>query len=1050
MAIENVVIAYTSDISDVISGVKQIEIANRDLAKQIGIDLSQGFKVVNDELKKIKLDKTFNIQSGEGLKKVEGDILTFEKTIQTADGQLAKFTRTIGVHEGGMEVLGETVTKVTQKHNDLLGQSSKLATNFSNLTTVNRNFGTELSKFGDVTKFVGTSLNQVSDEGIKVAKIFETANGKFVKLTETTKLLPSGIQEVTRTTQEMSRSQVENATTLENASKRTVSFTENIIRLGKRALLTIPIWFALRTAITAPLKVLRDGLKDLAEFDRALQLLGKTLKVPAKDFASTLAPIQEQITRFSLESGQSVEKITIAIQKFATVGFDLETSLAGGISATKTAVLLFGDAEETARAFARALRILVDTSKPVVQQQKEIAESLSLMEILWDKNEFEISDANEALTKFAPIAKVAGLSMRETLTLLATLGTASVSGGRAGTLLNTTIQKLIQNLDEVAKEFNININPATDTTFTTLVKVVDASAKLGTSFEGVIARSKILTEVFGGVRGSVPIQSLSALNDVLHENIALSPDLEGTEKRFQEQTETLNKLVERHKNLNREMKKAFVTGLLGAGNYQKALELIVNTQIKLINDTQIFGAVVRNAFISAGVGSVIAFRKELLGLIPFLATKFPGLIAGLGLGSLIFAGLSVNELIADLNNQAKSAQTKFEEFGSDIADQIQKGLNKQLNFDELDKLVATLEVFGADQLSIDTTTFEKLLVSLKAIRTEEQALSAEKQKQLAIDQKKEVTRKQEEDIVKELIKHELALLQLKGATASQLIEAEQSLNKQFGIQQEIIDVVTQELEKQRALNEERELGNSISDRSQKLADIARENGVRTAENISKVLSKQKDLNTFLRQGGKDVEIFKKVFGDVLKQEQDLAFLRGERVPGEKGLRGGDRIVAPLSDQALITGNKGLEKQAELDKRNTDKFITNLQKIKEPFDANTLATVNQTTATNKLTSIIEQLQSGELRKLVPNLDVETEMSLAKLSLLSQQSQAIGHQQISVDFNINGKDLSLTGSPEQIKTMINQIKPGLLEVFGQQIDKIMEDKIDEVLGDGTVVK
>ena len=135
MALENVVIAYIADISEIKRAVTQISTINKQLAVKMGVDFSKGFKVISSELKKIQFNKQFKIKvEGEtGLKKVRGTISTFERTIKTTDGALFKFTETIGKSSKGSVTLASSISKVAVAQSKLIGKSSQLTTNLKNL-----------------------------------------------------------------------------------------------------------------------------------------------------------------------------------------------------------------------------------------------------------------------------------------------------------------------------------------------------------------------------------------------------------------------------------------------------------------------------------------------------------------------------------------------------------------------------------------------------------------------------------------------------------------------------------------------------------------------------------------------------------------------------------------------------------------------------------------------------------------------------------------------------------------------------------------------------
>jgi hypothetical protein len=72
----------------------------------------------------------------------------------------------------------------------------------------------------------------------------------------------------------------------------------------------------------------------------------------------------------------------------------------------------------------------------------------------------------------------------------------------------------------------------------------------------------------------------------------------------------------------------------------------------------------------------------------------------------------------------------------------------------------------------------------------------------------------------------------------------------------------------------------------KLFDIAKTEGVDVAKAIGDVLSGKSSFETFNQIGGKNLDVFKKEFADLFKQQQALQFFKGNTVSGEPGLQGG--------------------------------------------------------------------------------------------------------------------------------------------------------------------
>lgn len=1017
MAIEDALIRYRADIKDIESKVRQIQIINQTAAKSLSSEFTKSISTVSSQLSKVQFDKKFQIRVDDGkLKTVTGTVQTFDSVIKNSSGNLVKLQETFGIVDGKSQKLSQSFSTIAQAQSKLAGQTSSLSTNFGKLADVNKKFAQQLQGFGRVTSTVGTALNQVTDSGSKVSKVIETSNGKFLQLTETVKRTPDGIQKVSRSVKELSKTQVSNVRILERAGNVTRTFGDEFRTLAKRAALTIPVWFALRNSIFGVFRTIRDGLGDIVAFDRSLQKLRRNITATSSNVESDFRNIKKQIVDFSLESGVAVEEITNAIQKFATVGFGVETALSGGIDATKLAVTLFGEAEETADAFSRALRILVDTSAPVSQQQEDIAGALSLTSKLWKTNQFDINEVNQALEKFAPVAKTTNLSIDETLKLLATLGTAAVGGARGGTLLRTSLQKLLENLDQVASTLGVKVNPAVDTTFSTLLKVTQASSDLGDSFEAVVERSSVLSEVFGGVRGSLPIQALTALNDVLKENANLSADSGELNEGYEEQTRTVNRLAERFQNLNKELGKAFVTGIVGGDDFKDSLQTIVNVQKDLINDLQILGTTLR--------GVAGGFRDL-------------GVIARISLG---FASFGVTELVAQIPglatelDKSRKALEDFRASSVPFIQQVKEALTGDLNVSELERIIDGIET-RINNLNIDPRTDRRTLeLSLEKLREMlevEKEISKEKEAQNNLENGRQASLKKSRDIAELVLKNELEIAKARGATASELITIEQEGRKQLNIQKDILNQLDQQIQKERAISEEQRLRSDVGNESLKLFRIAKTEGSQVARVIGEVLAGQRDFNTFVRKGGKELDVFKRDFGDIFESQQAERFFQGSTVPGIRGLRGGSSIPTEERFQAQSRASRTVG--LSLAQSRAESEFARLKKLSKSTDENTKTnteSINKNTlALESLNATIGDITLLEANRSLQNVAVTTQGGITQTSKRSFPDKQV----IDLNLNIDGQEFNFSGTPEALGVIANQAG----EVTKQQVTKLIND-------------
>lgn len=678
------------------------------------------------------------------------------------------------------------------------------------------------------------------------------------------------------------------SSTLKEGGKSARTFGQNLSTLLKRAALTIPVWFAIRQGIASIFRTIRDGLGDIVEFDRALQKLRRNFSATSDNVEEDFSRVRNEIEAFSRRTGVAVEDITNAIQRFATVGFDVETSLQGGLRATQLAITLFGDADETANAFARSLRVLTEGITNSADRQRAIAEALALTDQLWQTNAFEVNEFSNNLEKFAGTARIANLSIEDTLTLLATLSTGGL-GNRAGRLLRTTILRSLADIEKVTRTLNLQFDPDNQPTIVFIQELIGALKELKTEENVPAELSEVLADLFS-VRSTEVLGALTALEDTLRQNIALRPDIEAFDRTLEDQLETTSRLVDQFKNLNKEIGRSFVTGLIGGEDFDDSLQKIIKTQDEILKRAEAFGRIIGSTF-----------------------NVFEGGIVG----ATISEGLGKN-----LQDALSASNRVVEESGARFARLINQAFRDQLDLSELNALISDLEVFGAVQIGFDEATFDRTLEALIRIRDTQREINEETKKQIDILKQNAISQRDSQRINQLILQGELERLKAQGATSAEILKATNLLTDQLNIKEDQFDVLQRQLQLEQSISEEQRLRNRLSSDSVKLFRIAQEEGVGIARAIGEVLAGQRDFNTFVRRGGDALEVFKRDFGEIFEAQQAERFFQGLRVPGLEGLRGGFNI--PIEEEALRTTPGQLRSRAEIQRARAESALPRIQ------------------------------------------------------------------------------------------------------------------------------
>lgn len=260
------------------------------------------------------------------------------------------------------------------------------------------------------------------------------------------------------------------------------------------------------------------------------------------------------------------------------------------------------------------------------------------------------------------------------------------------------------------------------------------------------------------------------------------------------------------------------------------------------------------------------------------------------------------------------------------------------------------------------TLNDQLLNKLKSIRKELQKIRAT----------------EEQQILKTLIADQIERLRLAGALNSVILKRKTLLEDQFNINRSFSENLARQLQLERDINKEKRLGTNISSTDLKLFRIARDEGIKAANRIRDVLTKEADFGTFVQIGGDVLDIFKRDFGDIFEQEQARLFNIGLTVPGEKGLRGGEGLF--LDTKPLESSQKTL--------------VDTLLKLDSTMRQFT-GSFSKTTSKSKAASILE---SPEERLFLRQVQTN-QLNLAGSKLPSQVVSQLVAPQITVPVNVS---------------------------------------------------
>lgn len=809
-------------------------------------------------------------------------------------------------------------------------------------------------KYATATKIIGQDLQKISQQKItfrgqeatqtvqQLGTVVQMADGSFQNFTKTNTLINGILLKSSGSLKDVSNQFTKTSVETAKADKNFISVGENIKRLAERAVLTIPIWLLLRSAVMGTLNSITQGFKDLADESLVLQKVKNTFTGSLEDITANMEKLKKETQALALASGISHEKIIQVFQKFSAVGLDFASAMSATNAVVKLSVITQGEASLTADSLAHAISVLIDTNASAIEKQKQFNDIVSLTAELWKTNGFNIEEFTGALEKFSITAKSVNFTTGQTLALLATLSKSGL--GSAGNLLRNSIGQLLVNLDKLAGNLGVKVNPALDDTFTILMKVLDQLDKLQKTkdLKGLESAKEALKDIFGGTRSAVPITALAALYDVLKKNIALTPDINNLNNSFQDTEKVLGNLVARFHVANAEIGKAFVTGVIGGEDFNASLATIVDTLVALISTAEKTGEILREVF-SAGL--LFSFFNEWdKGIQDNMQkiSKFSDDVSNAMLGKL--AKEQFDKVIAELEQRQHVIADRIREPGISQAE-----LEKRVaTATRLAKTIDVIKIVGPaapkenlDQLKEETKLVDRQIISYKDAQA----------------------------VAKSVLADSIARLREEGALTSQILIATDLRSKQLGIEEKSIDKLNRKLEIERAINDEKRLQGKLSSDTMKLFEITKTEGTDVARQIGDVLAGNLDFDTFVRIGGKALNVFKKQFSDLYSQQQALQFFKGERVAEMPELQGGTSIA--IKEEALRKSLPQYDVNTAIARMRAERQFQRLESVTTTVPV----TVNANIDISKLQEVKKQF-IDEVSKQLPQAGTEVNDALVK--------------------------------------------------------------------------
>jgi TP901 family phage tail tape measure protein len=390
------------------------------------------------------------------------------------------------------------------------------------------------AQYGQVSEIIGKTPMSVKTSTIasgqfaglqkdivKTGEVVKTTNGNFLDLGKTQTFIGGQLVNTSGKVTDLTGQFVKGNIEVAKSGKAFSNLADNVKQLAARALLTIPIWIALRAAMMGIMQGISGGFGSMIELDKALNkarvAAGGTIEEMKKEMG-TLKPFIEKLSQ---ETGQSIKDLGDVFFSFRASGLDFKTSMAGMDVSNKIARTQMGDIKKVAESLSKVMLLMGDSFESGGTSVDKMNKFAALSYELNTKNAFSIDQLTDSMLSFAPSAKTAGLSAEQALKLMATVNSAGIMSSSAGRTMGTGLSKFIMNFKELTPLLGIKIDPKTGT-FNALMQTLDALKRLNAEGKLSPEFTKAINDIFGGERGGKTVKALVSVYDVLKQNVAMT------------------------------------------------------------------------------------------------------------------------------------------------------------------------------------------------------------------------------------------------------------------------------------------------------------------------------------------------------------------------------------------------------------------------------------------------------------------------------------------------------------------------------------------------
>ncbi len=376
--------------------------------------------------------------------------------------------------------------------------AAKTGKSFQNMGTT---FQATEKKIKGETQTMGvfsTKMKDADGHVVTYTKSMRMMGGQFVDTGSKTKGMVTGMNQL--------------ATSSQKASK-------GVMSLASRALLTIPIWMALRTLFMSVFKVIGNMIKSFTELDKGMRKVMAVATYTGATQARVYAGLEQKAKQYYVTSSKGMKEITEAMYQIGTAGRSTEEIMLGFNHVLDLSIGTFGSVAQAGKTVSGIMNVFEKQLRKVGGASAQMQYVSDLLATAWKNNQIELSEMATAMQYLGSIGGALDISLEALIATSSVMSDAFLRGGKGGRLIARALIEITKSSDKLR-----NLGVIFDTYAP--LDYYDVMNQIHAIYEKQGGSMSFLTDLIDvfGARGGRAVLSLMQQWEKFNEEISRTPE----------------------------------------------------------------------------------------------------------------------------------------------------------------------------------------------------------------------------------------------------------------------------------------------------------------------------------------------------------------------------------------------------------------------------------------------------------------------------------------------------------------------------------------------